>query len=186
MYEKLLSAEAMRIADKRAIDFFGISEDILIENASLALLRECPKVKSARIFAGSGNNGADGYALARHLFLAGTDTEIIALYPAEHKNAEICKKLGIKITPFSEMEDKNTELLVDAVFGTGLSREVSGEAAEMISYINNKEGFKLSVDIPSGVNADTGEVMGVAVNADKTVTFGFLKQGLYHYSFVLR
>ena len=181
MYEKLLSAEAMRIADKRAIDFFGISEDILIENASLALLRECPKVKSARIFAGSGNNGADGYALARHLFLAGTDTEIIALYPAEHKNAEICKKLGIKITPFSEMEDKNTELLVDAVFGTGLSREVSGEAAEMISYINNKEGFKLSVDIPSGVNADTGEVMGVAVNADKTVTFGFLKQGLYQY-----
>ena len=181
MYEKLLTAELMRYADKQAIEKFGIDEDILIENASLSLFSECPKVKSARIFAGSGNNGADGYALARHLFLNGTDTEIIALFPAFHKNAEIARKLGIKITPFSEMEDKETELLVDAVFGTGLSREVTGDAAEMISYINNKEGFKLSVDIPSGINADTGEVMGVCVKADKTVTFAFRKQGLYQY-----
>ncbi len=181
MYEKLLSAASMRLADRRAIEHFGIDEDILIENAALALFRECPKVKTARIFAGSGNNGADGYALARHLFLNGTETEIIALSPATHKNAEICGKLGIKITPFSEMEDREAELLVDAVFGTGLSREVTGIAAEMISYINEKSGFRLSVDIPSGVNADTGEVMGIAVNADKTVTFGFYKQGLYQY-----
>ena len=181
MYEKLLSADAMRYADKRAIEHFGIDEDILIENAALALFSECPKVKSARIFAGSGNNGADGYALARHLFLNGTDTEIISLTPAKHKNAEIAEKLGIKITPFSEMEDKDAELLVDAVFGTGLSREITGDAYDMISYINKKEGFKLSVDIPSGVNADTGEIMGIAVNADKTVTFAFFKQGLFQY-----
>jgi len=181
MYEKLLTAESMRLADRRAIDFFGISEDILIENAALALFRECPKAKTARIFAGGGNNGADGYALARHLHLNGTETEIIALCPAKHKNAKIAEKLGIKITPFEKIEDKETDLIVDALFGTGLCREITGEAAKMIAYMNAKSGFKLSADIPSGVNADTGEVMGCAFKADKTVTFGFLKQGLFQY-----
>lgn len=181
MYKKLLTAEKMRNADLNAIEHFGIDEDILIENAALALLKECPDVKSARIFTGSGNNGADGYALARHLFLRGVDTEIIALCPVRHKNAVICEKLGVKITPFSEKEDKEVPLLVDALFGTGLSREITGEARDVISYINEKSGYKLAVDVPSGINADTGEVMGVAVKADKTVTFQFLKQGLYQY-----
>ncbi len=181
MYDVLLSAEEMRMADRRAIEFFGISEEILIENAALALFKECPKVKSARIFTGSGNNGADGYALARHLYLNGTDTEIIALYGATHKNAEICKKLGIKITPFSEMEDRETDLIVDALFGTGLSRAIEGDGEELISYMNEKKAFKIAVDIPSGINADTGGIMGCCFKADKTVTFGFLKKGLFQY-----
>ncbi len=181
MHEMLLSRAEMQNADKRAINHFGIDEEILIENAALAAFRACPKVKSARIFAGSGNNGADGYALARHLYLNGTDTEIIALYPAKHKNAEICKNLGIKITPFSEMEDRDTDLIVDALFGTGLSRNIEGDGAKLISYMNEKSAFKLALDIPSGVNADTGEVMGCAFNADKTVTFGFFKAGLFQY-----
>ncbi len=181
MYEKLLTAESMRRADRFAIEHFGIDEEILIENAALSLFSECKGAKSVRIFAGSGNNGADGYALARHLFLNGTDTEIIALYPACHKNKEICEKLGIKITSFEKMEDRDCEVLVDALFGTGLSREITGEAKELISYINEKKGRKIAVDIPSGVNADTGEIMGIAVKADKTITFGFLKQGLYQY-----
>ncbi|MBQ2940659.1 MAG: NAD(P)H-hydrate dehydratase [Clostridia bacterium] len=181
MLDMLLTAEEMRYADRRAIDFYGINEEILIENAALALFKECPKVKSARIFAGSGNNGADGYALARHLHLNGTDTEIIALFPSKCKNAEICKKLGIKITPFSEMEDSDTDLIVDALFGTGLSRNIEGDAEKLISYMNEKEAFKLAVDIPSGVNADTGGIIGCAFKADKTVTFGFLKAGLYQY-----
>ncbi|MDO5479678.1 MAG: NAD(P)H-hydrate dehydratase, partial [Clostridia bacterium] len=181
MLDMLLTAEEMGCADRRAIDFYGIDEEILIENAALALFSECPEVKSARIFAGSGNNGADGYALARHLFLNGTDTEIIALFPTKCKNAEICKKLGIKITPFPEMEDKDTDLIVDALFGTGLSRNIEGDAEKLISYMNGKEAFKLAVDIPSGVNADTGGIMGCAFKADKTVTFGFFKTGLFQY-----
>ena len=181
MYEKLLSAEKMRQADSLAIEHFKISEEILIENAALSVFKYVSGVKSARIFAGSGNNGADGYALARHLYLNGTDTEIIALYPANHKNAEICRMLGVKITPYDEMEDRESDLIVDALFGTGLSREITGEAKELIKYMNEKSAYKVALDIPSGVNADTGEIMGTAFYADKTITFGFFKRGLFQY-----
>ncbi len=181
MYKKLVSREEMQKADTLTMESFGISEEILIENAALALLSECPDIKSARIFCGKGNNGADGYALARHLFLKGVEVEIIALYPSLSGNAKIDEKLGIKITPFEKMEDKEAELYADALFGTGLKGEVKGSAKELISYINKKEGIKIACDIPSGIDADTGEVLGEAVKADKTVTFGFLKKGLFQH-----
>lgn len=181
MYKKLLSSKEMKEIDSYSIKKIGIDEDILIENASLALLDECPKVKTARIFCGRGNNGEDGYALARHLFLRGVDVEIISLRESKNKNAMIDEKLGIKITPFKNMEDKESELYVDAVFGTGLKRNIEGDEAKAIEYINEKEGFKLSVDIPSGVNADTGQIFSCAVKADKTVTFAFYKPGLFIY-----
>ncbi len=181
MYMNLVSREEIKKADKLTIETLGISEEVLIENAALALLGECPPVKSARIFCGKGNNGADGYALARHLFLKGTDVEIIALFPSLCKNAKIAEKLGIKITPFEKIEDKEAELYVDALFGTGLSKEITGDAKKLIDYINEKKGFKIACDIPSGIDADTGNVMGVAVKADKTVTFAFPKKGLYQY-----
>ncbi len=181
MYKKLYGAKEMKNIDSYSIKNIGIDENILIENASLALLCECPEVKTARIFCGRGNNGADGYALARHLFLKGVDVEIISLGESKNKNALIDEKLGIKITPFEKMEDKETELYVDAIFGTGLKRNIEGDEAKAIEYINKKEGFKLSVDIPSGVSADTGEIFACAVKADKTVTFAFYKPGLFIY-----
>ncbi len=181
MYKNLVSKEEMQRADKKTIEKLGISEEVLIENAALAMVSECPFVKSARIFCGKGNNGADGYALARHLFLKGVDVEVIALYPSDSKNALIAEKMGIKITPFSKMEDKEAELYVDALFGTGLSKEIKGDAKTLISYINEKKGIKIACDIPSGIDADTGNVMGAAVKADKTVTFAFPKKGLFQY-----
>lgn len=181
MYKKAVSSDQMRRADKNAAEMFGISEEILIENAAQALLEECPSVKSAVILCGTGNNGADGYALARKLFLKGTDVRILTLDKAEHKNARIDEKLGIKITDFYEKDDFEAELYVDALFGTGLSRPVGGKAAKMIEYFNSAQGFKLSVDIPSGVDSDTGGIMSCAVKADKTVTFAFAKMGLYQY-----
>lgn len=181
MYKKAVSSDQMRRADKNALEMFGISEEILIENAAQALLEECPLAKSAVILCGTGNNGADGYALARKLFLKGTDVRILSLDKANHKNARIDEKLCIKITDFYERDEFEAELYVDALFGTGLSRPVTGKAAEMIEYFNNAPGFKLSVDIPSGVDADTGAVLSSAVKADKTVTFAFAKVGLFQY-----
>lgn len=181
MYKPLVSADQMRRADKNAIEKYKIDELLLIENAALALLDECPKVRTARVFCGVGNNGADGFALARHLYLKGVDTEIISLGNPSHKNFEICKSLGMKIYSGENFPDKEAELYVDALFGTGLSRDIEGQAKEIILYINSKNGFKLSADIPSGINADTGEVMGVSVCADKTVTFAWAKKGLYQY-----
>ncbi len=181
MYLKAVPSRLVRLADENALKLYGISEEILIENAAAALYDECPKVKSAVILAGPGNNGADGFALARRLFLSGCDTEILTLCKVGHKNAEIAEKLGIKIHDFYDREEKEAELYVDALFGTGLSRPVTGKAEEMIGYMNLKTGIKIAVDVPSGTDADTGAVRGCAVRADKTVTFAFAKTGLFQF-----
>lgn len=177
----LLTAEEMRAADRAAMTRFLISEDVLIENAALSLLRECPDVRSARIVVGSGNNGADGYALARHLYNRGTEVKILTLCEADHPNARIAKAMGIPVLRWNEAENDSAGLYVDALFGTGLSRAVTGEAAELVAYMNGQSGYKLAVDIPSGIDADTGAVLGTAFRADKTVTFGFDKRGLWQY-----
>lgn len=181
MYLKAVPSRLVRQADENAEKLFGISEELLIENAASALFDECPEVKSAVILAGPGNNGADGFALARRLFLSGCDTEVLTLCPVSHKNAEIAEKLGIKIHDFAEREKEEAELYVDALFGTGLSRPVDGKAGEMIAYMNSKNGIKIAVDVPSGADADTGAVPGAAVRADKTVTFAFAKTGLFQF-----
>lgn len=181
MYIKVLSAKQLREADENAERLYGIGEELLIENAASALFSECGKVESAVIFAGPGNNGADGIALARRLHLAGTEVEILTLKPVKNKNAEIAEKLGIKISDFYERNDKKAELYVDALFGTGLSRPIEGKAREMLDYFNSRKGFKLAVDIPSGTDADTGGILGASAHVDKTVTFAFAKAGLFLY-----
>lgn len=181
MYLKAVSAEEMRAADALAQKKYNISTEQLIENAADALYSECPPVKSAVIFVGTGNNGADGCALARRLFLSGAEVKIITLAEINHRLIQTAALLGIKIYDFYEKPECEAELYVDAIFGTGLSREVTGKAGEMLDYFNSCTGFKLSVDMPSGVCADTGKVLGRAVRADKTVTFAFAKPGLYQY-----
>lgn len=181
MYLKAVSAKEMKMADSLAREKYNISTEQLIENAADALYSECPPVKSAVIFVGAGNNGADGYALARRLFLSGAEVKIITLSEIDNGLIKTAELLGIKIYDFYDRPECDAELCVDAVFGTGLSGEVEGKAGEMLDYFNSLTGFKLSVDIPSGVCADTGKAMGKAVRADKTVTFAFAKPGLYQY-----
>lgn len=181
MYMKAASAAQMREADKKAEEEYKISVGQLIENAAGAIFAECPRVGKAVVAVGLGNNGADGYAVARRLFLAGTDVKIVALGKAEHANALTAELLGIEICDFYERGECDAQLYIDAVFGTGMKRAAEGKAAEMIEWFNSQKGFKISVDIPSGVSADTGEILGTAVKADKTVTFAFAKPGLYLY-----
>ena len=187
----ILDRESVRAVDKAAMEDYAIPGIILMENASLALADEAldileraeaaePKIL---IITGSGNNGGDGWALARHLHNAGFDPVIAPIRdPAPDTdagvNCAICRKIGIREIPIDQLDGfRNADLIVDAIFGTGLDREVTGQAADIINWINHAKRPVLSVDVPSGLDCDTGRPLGVAVKATCTVTFVGLKSG---------
>jgi len=190
---RLVSTEQMRRMDQTAVQKYGIPEEILMENAGessyFALVREFGLNKGPTIcLCGIGNNGGDGLVIARKLFSMKHDVEIYILGdPLKYKgpakqNFEISKKMGIPIFQLDDLkafEDrvKRSYLIVDAIFGTGLVRDVGGIYKEAIEIVNNHARNVLSIDIPSGINGDNGNVMGTAINADVTVTFGLPKYG---------
>lgn len=147
------------------------------------------------VFCGRGNNGGDGLVVARYLSLWGAPVKayIVSNSPPQdpekpcmntdesNTNWRIASELGIEIAPLQEDFDNaisNSCLIVDALLGTGLDREVQGVYKEAIDAINRSGRPVFAVDLPSGINSDTGGVMGAAVRADRTVTFGYLKPGL--------
>ena len=129
-----------------------------------------------------GNNGADGVAAARMLEHDGIKTAIKLVGNIEHaseemkKQLEIAKNLGISFV--TDMKKNEYDIIVDAIFGIGLSREITGEYREIIEKINGSNSYIVSVDISSGVDATGGKILGTAVKADMTVTFGNLKRGM--------
>ena len=190
---KVSTVTQMRNLDKSAIDEFGIPQDILMENAGQAvyfvILKEFG-VKNKRfvVFCGGGNNGGDGFVVARKIHSSGGEVKIFLLdneakfKGAAKRNFEIVSKVPIEISTVSSIESIKATVLhsdatIDAIFGTGLTREVSGIYRETIQLINESQKPVFSVDIPSGINGDTGEVMGIAVKADYTITFGLPKIG---------
>ena len=134
------------------------------------------------VVAGMGNNGADGVAAARMLEHDGIKTAIKLVGNIEHaseemkKQLEIAKNLGISFV--TDMKKNEYDIIVDAIFGIGLSREITGEYREIIEKINGSNSYIVSVDISSGVDATGGKILGTAVKADMTVTFGNLKRGM--------
>lgn len=187
----------MKDIDSYAIEVIGIPGMVLMERASLKVLDhlETDTYTSYVLVAGVGNNGGDGVALARHLKLIGKEVLLLVIGEKENgsegfkKNLEIYQKLNgqerqviyIKEKADLGMLEESLEkgqVLVDALFGIGLSRDVEGIYRDTIVAINNFKGPIVSVDIPSGLNGDTGEAMGAVVKADKTVTFHRMKQGL--------
>ncbi len=193
---KVCRVEEMRRLDKTASEVFGIKEELLMENAGeasyFAILKELKKLKKRFVICcGGGNNGGDGFVVARKLFSNNADVRVFILgdpekyFGAAKMNLDIIKKLSIPIKKVeSEKEVKNelfyADVIVDAIFGTGLSREVGGIYKQIINFINeSKEKGKqvVSLDIPSGVSGDTAQVMGTAVRADFTITFGLPKLG---------
>lgn len=134
------------------------------------------------VVAGMGNNGADGVAAARMLEHDGIKTAIKLVGNIEHaseemkKQLEIAKNLGISFV--TDMKKNEYDIIVDAIFGIGLSREITGEYREIIEKINGSNSYIVSVDISSGVDATDGKILGTAVKADMTVTFGNLKRGM--------
>lgn len=178
----------MRRLDHRAIHQFGISGETLMERAgafSYAMLaRYWPQAKSITVVCGMGNNGGDGYVVARIAHHAKLSVTILQL--GDHDklrgdaalNARRCRELQIPCEPFRELPPE-TDVIVDAVLGTGLERNVRGHWAEALQKINAHRAGVLAIDIPSGLNSDTGAKMGTAARADVTTTFIALKQGMF-------
>jgi len=188
----LVTAQEMRALDRDAIESLGISADTLMENAGRAiaeeLLRDLPSGTEVSIVCGRGNNGGDGLVAARHLHLQGVDVlvillgEVANLSEAAAINLDRACSDGVSLA--DQWQSPTQGIVVDAIFGTGLSRVVEGVEAEWIHRINacraNARGRVrvVSVDLPSGLCADTGAVLGCCIEADTTVTLGFPKVGL--------
>lgn len=183
--EFLLNARQMKHCDRETIDKIGIPSMVLMERAALSVVEELYRAEcdlsSVLVVCGSGNNGGDGFAAARLLDEQGVRVTAAFVGNEESMTEEtsqqkkICENCGIKISSNFTQHEYTT--IVDAVFGIGLSREVSGRYAELIDWINHQDAFVAAVDLPSGICADTGRVMGKAVRADLTVTFAYRKTG---------
>jgi hydroxyethylthiazole kinase-like uncharacterized protein yjeF len=190
---KVAKVDEMKDLDRRAEEEFGISEDLLMENAGQAvyfvILQEIGiKDKKFVIFCGGGNNGGDGLVVARKIHSNGGEAIVFLLDDegkfkgAARKNFEIVSGMPVQMSRINSIDPVIPELLdcdaiVDAIFGTGLVRKVGGIYKDVIQLINESQSTVFSVDIPSGINGNTGEVMGVAVKADYTVAFGLPKLG---------
>jgi len=190
---KVAKVDEMKDLDRRATEEYGISQDLLMENAGQAvyfvMLQEFG-IKGNRfvVLCGGGNNGGDGLVVARKIQSSGGEAKVFLLDDeakfrgAAKRNFEIVSRMPIEMSKIGSIDAVEAELLdsdaiVDAIFGTGLVRKVSGIYKDVIQLINESQSTIFSVDIPSGINGDTGEVMGVAVEADYTVTFGLPKLG---------
>ena len=184
----VLTAAEMKGYDTNTIEKIGIASQVLMERAALAVIEELKKVKKGMkrilVAAGCGNNAGDGIAIGRMLLLEGYRVDICLAGEREKCSAEtvhqleILENLGFSIT--GKNPDAEYDMIVDALFGIGLSREVSGVYQEFVEDINRRKkagAFVCSVDIASGICADTGKVMGCAVKADLTVSFAFAKRG---------
>ncbi len=179
---KVLKAEEMAKLDGITIKEIDIPSLVLMENAARGVFsvisRVMPQIKRVLVVAGKGNNGGDGIAVARLLHLNGYKVDVfLSLGEVKGdalKQLEIARKLGIRITD-KRPDFRNYDLIVDAIFGTGFKPPVEGRASEVIDGINRSGVKVLSVDIPSGLSADTGTVLGPSVRADITVTFQFPK-----------
>jgi len=195
---KLLKAAEMRDIDRRASEEYLISSLVLMENAGLRVFELVKEIldnlagSRIVILAGKGNNGGDGLVLARHLNNAGARTdcfllgESAALTPDAAANYTILDRMGIKVSPLQHEADTmalalaltGADLIVDAIYGTGFRGELNEYESWIVETINKCRVPTIALDIPSGVEADTGRVHGQAVEADYTITLALPKAGL--------
>jgi NAD(P)H-hydrate epimerase len=185
----LYRAAQVREFDRIAIEEYGIPGAMLMERAGRAafetLRAHWPKARRIVLVCGTGNNGGDGFVTARLAHEAGLELCVLqageegALRGDAQAAYEALRAAGVEVTPFSAVRLKDAELIVDALFGIGLDREVSGAWREAIRAINHAHKHVLALDVPSGLDADTGAVHGAAVRASVTVSFLALKQGLF-------
>ncbi len=180
---KSLSNAQMRAADQYTIKTLGVSSLTLMERAGYAVAAEAEKalnylqLNEALIVCGGGNNGGDGFVVARLLKERGVEVSVVCL---AEKFSPDCLAMKEKYTGeiLTVIPRRRYPFIVDCIFGTGLSRAIEGEELALIDFINSCGAFVLSVDIPSGLNGDNGVVMGKCVQATQTVTIGEYKNGL--------
>ncbi|MGD8474637.1 MAG: NAD(P)H-hydrate epimerase, partial [Anaerolineae bacterium] len=190
---RVSTVSEMRAMDGTAIQQFGITEELLMENAGHAVyfvvMNEFGvQGKRFLVFCGLGNNGGDGLVVARKIHSSGGAVKVSLLGdPSRFKGAaklnfDIVSRLPIEVQQVESVDTVKIDLahcdaIVDAILGTGITRNVEGLYRDVINAINRSEKPVFSVDIPSGVHGDTGRVMGTAVRANYTVTFGLPKLG---------
>lgn len=194
----LLTAEEMQKLDKTAINQLGIPGVVLMENAGLQIMEEIHSIlgnlkgKTVTVFAGKGNNGGDGFVVARHLLNAGAEVKVLLFADIQditgdaRINLNVLQAMGHKVYSIINPNSLNivklamvyTDLIVDAIFGTGFKGAVSEQVGNVIEIINSAGKPVVAVDIPSGLIANTGEVHGPCIKATSTVTFAYAKIGL--------
>ncbi len=187
---RILSAESMRQVDRKAIDEFGIPSLVLMENAAIgladAIAETYSSARGVAIFCGPGNNGGDGLALARHLAVRGYHLELCLLSGGRDFSGDsavqlnICQNQGLSIREIGPEDSlhnaveaaRELDLVVDALFGIGLTRPLEGQYAELVEVLNRLTLPSLAVDLPSGLSGSRRDIPGPHIEADLTVTFG--------------
>jgi hydroxyethylthiazole kinase-like uncharacterized protein yjeF len=194
---KSMTRAQVRAFDQHAIDVWKIPGVVLMENAGLAcaktalsmLASPSPHANEVCVFCGTGNNGGDGYVIARHLFNQGFRVHVVIFGDEARVTGDalihltILKHLNVAVQTLAPDQAPDFEwlpschLLIDALLGTGLKGTLKGPYRQLIETINGMEKTILSVDIPSGLDCDTGVPLGAAIKADQTVSFVALKAG---------
>ncbi len=191
----LTTARQMKKMDQRTMEEFGLPGEVLMENAARGAVQvvqsQYPHTRSIVVFCGKGNNGGDGMAMARYFQTLGLKVKVYLTGPGSGLSKDAARQFllikQLKI-PVEELEGKvdlpalkqevfYSDLLVDALLGTGLEKEVRGVFRDLISLMNELPIPKIAIDIPSGLSSDNGQPLGICTQADLTVTFGLPKIG---------
>ncbi len=186
---KICTRETAREIDRRTIEEFGVPGVVLMENAGRAVARvvieRYPGADGIAVVCGGGNNGGDGFVAARHLLAAGKKVSAHLAQAKDRYSGDAKTNLDALLKMSADVRElgnrlpraEDADVIVDAVFGTGLARDVGGFYEKLVGFMNDSEKPVVSVDVPSGLDADSGRPMGVAVRADATVTFAHAKLG---------
>ena len=197
----LVTSYEMKEIDRITTEEYKISTSVLMENAGanvvMALNHDLGSLfmRKVYVFCGQGNNGGDGFVVARHAKAEGAQVKVfvtgdVSKFTSESKaNFDILEKYGVDIVELNEnnglekhqFDILSCDIIVDALLGTGINKNIEGFFAKLIVFLNTTGKFIVSIDMPSGINADTGDIMGVAIYANMTITFGLPKIGLSIY-----
>lgn len=190
--EYVLTGEEMQRYDANTITHFKIPGLVLMEQAALAACEEIVKRfpnpgTKVLILAGKGNNGGDALAIARLLYQKGYPVTVHIVSNRSFTREDFSESAGVQydilqsmgVLEVPNLPTDSYDIVIDGIFGVGLNRTINGKIAETIQQINFSKGYKIALDIPSGIHAATGEVLGVAFKADVTITFAFFKRGLF-------
>ena len=182
----LVTQSEMKKYDKNTIECFNYPSIVLMERAALVTVEYLRREKGdagsrVLVASGCGNNGGDGIAVGRLLMLQGCKVDFTLLGNRENCSKETALQLkileGYGYEPYDRIPESEYDIVIDAVFGIGLSRDIEGIYKEAVLKINEMDSYVCSIDIPSGIHADTGHILGCAVRANLTVSYGFIKLG---------
>lgn len=188
-----ISVSKITKVEKKAKEI-GISGEVMMENAGANAARAVDaerglKGRSVIVFCGTGNNAGDGLVFARHALIRGADVRLYMVKRPESLRTDTTRKnfgalkalqsMGLPVKMMKKFpEIRKSDILVDALLGTGVKETVREDYVKVMERINASPAFKVSLDSPSGISCDTGKVMGAAVRPDLTVTFHERKKGL--------